>query len=106
MPEREVHRIMTTALFYRILQIWQSCLEFRAAGISNPTTNIGEFASVDESELGIADIYFDCNGNYVVEFEDMDELAYACCSVFVNEERMGSFMWDLQRRFIMITKTI
>ena len=62
-----------------------------AAGISNPTTNIGEFASVDESELGIADIYFDCNGNYVVEFEDMDELAYACCSVFVNDGEDGIF---------------
>lgn len=59
--------------------------------LSDVTTNVGEFASVEDGELGIEDIYFDEDGNYVVSFYDMDELAYACCSVFVDDEEDGMF---------------
>ena len=55
------------------------------------STNAGEFADIEIGQMGVSDIYFDEDGIYTVSFDNMDELAYACCSVGMDDDADGFF---------------
>ena len=55
------------------------------------STNAGEFADIEVGQMGVSDIYFDEDGIYTVSFDNMDELAYACCSVGMDDDADGFF---------------
>lgn len=66
-------------------------LEEESGFTGDVSTNAGEFADIEIGQMGVSDIYFDEDGIYTVSFDNMDELAYACCSVGMDDDADGFF---------------